>query len=68
MSFKSAAQVLMAASAAVVAFGVLFYLENKEYQDNKAYIEMCEIMGGVAVIGRYGTNQCFNQAALLAAE
>ena len=64
-SIKSAA--LMFALAAS-AFGLLWYLEYTEYQNDKAYVEMCETMGGVAVLGKRETNQCFDASVVLGAE
>jgi hypothetical protein len=59
---------IVLAVASAFLFGALFYMEYSEVQDAKAFIEMCEIMGGEAVLGKLGTNQCFNASALLGAE
>lgn len=59
---------IVLAAISISLFGLLFYMENAEYQNDKAFIEMCETMGGVAVLGKRGTNQCFNVSSVLGAE
>ena len=60
--------IVLCAALAVSSFGLLWYLEYSEYQNDKAYVDMCEIMGGKAVLGKRGTNQCLNVSSLLGAE
>ena len=60
--------IVLCAALAVSSFGLLWYLEYSEYQNDMAYVEVCETMGGVAVLGNRGTNQCFISAAVLGAE
>ena len=59
---------IVLAAISISLFGLLFYLEHREYQNDKAYVEMCETMGGVAVLGKRGTNQCLNASSVLGAE
>ena len=56
------------AAIAISLFGFTWYLEYTEYQNDKAFVEMCETMGGVAVLGQRHTNQCLNTSSVLGAE
>ena len=59
---------LILAGVSALLFCGLFYMEYSEYQNDMAYVEMCEIMGGKAVLGKRGTNQCLSVSSLLGAE
>ncbi len=50
------------------SLAALFYLEHVDYKNDMAYVDMCETMGGQAVLGLRGTNQCLNAAGLIGAE
>lgn len=60
--------IVLCAALAGSSFGLLWYLEYTEYQNDTAYVEMCETMGGVAVLGKRDTNQCFDASVVLGAE
>jgi hypothetical protein len=47
--------------------GLLALLFIASYQNDKAkmaFIDACETMGGVAVVGHYGTKACFKSEVL----
>lgn len=49
------------------SIGLLTLLFVAAYQNDKdkmAFIDACETMGGVAVVGNYGTKACFNSEVL----
>ena len=60
--------IVLCAALAVSSFSLLWYLEYSEYQNDMAYVEMCETMGGVAVLGKRDTHQCLNISSLFGAE
>ena len=49
------------------SIGLLALLLIASYQNDKdkmAFIDACETMGGVAVVGHYGTKACFKSEVL----
>ena len=43
---------------------LLFVAAYQQDKDKMAFIDACETMGGVAVVGNYGTKACFKSEVL----
>ncbi len=48
----------------VTFFALLFVSAYNKDKERLAFIELCETMGGVAIIGNYGTKTCLKSETL----